>query len=122
MGISFLLRLSFAAAVLGLAGPGAASAQSSSVPSQAGEPLSPPLSYDVKTMSFERWCQETQQYPSERCDARRPADVKAFQDYRDAVERYELEYLQQVQKDEEAKSRVNRDPTQTVRSKQDALP
>ena len=77
------------------------------------QPLSAPLNYDVKNMTFELWCQETQRYPIERCQARRPADVKAFEDYRAAVERYELQYLKQIQRERQIRDAINRDPTAT---------
>jgi hypothetical protein len=86
------------------------------------QPFSGRSNYDVKDMSFDRWCQETQQYPADRCDARRPEDVKAFEDYRAVIERYELDYLKRVQQNEELQANINRDPTQTVQSRQDALP
>ena len=80
----------------------------------------PPRTYDVKNMNFDLWCQETQRYPVDRCGKRLPTDVKAFEDYRDAVERYELEYLKQVEQNRAAQERINRDPTQTERNRQDA--
>jgi hypothetical protein len=90
--------------------------------SAAAQPLSGPLNYNVKTMTFESWCQETQRYDAERCVARRPADVKAFEDYRAAVERYELQYLKQVQRDRDTRDSINRDPAQAVRGRQDSTP
>jgi len=60
------------------------------------QPLAGRSNYDIKNMSFDAWCQETQQYPTDRCDARRPEDVKAFEDYRAVIERYELDYLKRV--------------------------
>ena len=81
-----------------------------------------PSQYNVKTMDFDLWCQQTQRYAIERCTARRPEDVKAFEDYRSSVERYELDYLKQVQKDQDTLSLFNRDPLQTVRGKQDGVP
>jgi len=90
--------------------------------SAAAQPLSGPLNYNVKTMTFESWCQETQRYAADRCVARRPADVKAFEDYRAAVERYELQYLKQVQRDRETRENINRDPAQAVRGRQDSTP
>jgi len=50
--------------------------------------------YDVGTMNFDLWCQEEQQLPPDRCDKRLPDDEKAFEAYRDTVERYEIPYLQ----------------------------
>jgi len=85
----------------------------------AAQPLSSPLNYNVKTMSFELWCQDTQHYPSERCQARRPDDVAAFENYRRLIERYELDYLKRVQKDQNERTFSTRDPSQTVLDKVD---
>lgn len=81
-----------------------------------------PGPFNVKTMDFDLWCQQTQRYAVERCTARRPEDTKAFEDYRSSIERYELDYLKQVQKDQDARTRANRDPMQTVTGKQDGVP
>jgi hypothetical protein len=86
------------------------------------QPLSGPLNYDVKTLTFELWCQETQRYPAERCDARRPADLAAFEAYRASIERYELQYLKQVERERQIRDSVNRDPMQSTRSRQDSGP
>ena len=86
------------------------------------QPFAGRSNYDVKNMNFEAWCQETQQYPADRCDARRPEDVKAFEDYRAVIERYELDFLKRVQRNEELRANISRDPTQTVRGRQDGLP
>ena len=79
----------------------------------------PSLTYNVKTITYDLWCLETQHYPADRCQKRMPADVMAFEDYRDAVERYELQYLKQVEQNRAADVRANRDPMQTERTKQD---
>jgi hypothetical protein len=86
------------------------------------QPLSVRTNYDVKNMSFDRWCQEAKQYPAGRCDARRPEDVKAFENYRAIIERYELDYQKRVQHNEELQTNLNRDPTQIIQNRQDALP
>lgn len=78
--------------------------------------------YNVKNMDFDLWCQQTQRYETNRCEARRPEDVKAFEDYRTAVERYELDFLKQQQRDNQFRAQVSRDPLQNVQSKQDGLP
>jgi hypothetical protein len=78
--------------------------------------------FNVKPMDFDLWCQQTQRYEAERCVARRAEDVKAFEDYRTSIERYELDYLKQVQRDQDAQARRNRDPLQNVQGKQDGLP
>jgi len=78
--------------------------------------------YNVKPIDFDLWCQQTQRYSAERCAARRMEDVKAFEDYRTSVERYELDYLKQQQRDEDLRARTARDPLQNVQGKQDGLP
>jgi len=55
--------------------------------------------YDVKTMNFDLWCQEQAHLPVARCDKRTPEDEKTFQAYRTQIERYEVPYLQQRQRD-----------------------
>jgi hypothetical protein len=50
--------------------------------------------YDVQTINFDMWCQETQHLPADRCDKRLPSDEADFEDYRAKVEKYEIPYLQ----------------------------
>ncbi|HXC55629.1 MAG TPA: hypothetical protein VNU97_10050 [Rhizomicrobium sp.] len=50
--------------------------------------------YDVQTINFDLWCQETQHLPADRCDKRLPSDEADFEDYRAKVEKYEIPYLQ----------------------------
>jgi hypothetical protein len=78
--------------------------------------------FGVRNMDFDLWCQQTQRYDAARCSARRAEDLKAFEDYRSSIERYELDYLKQVQKDQDLRARTNRDPSQTVSGKQDGVP
>jgi hypothetical protein len=105
-------RLAVAAVLFAIAGSAPASAQ----------PLSGPLNYDVKNLTFELWCQETQRYPVQRCESRLPADLKAFEDYRAAIERYELQYLKQADRERQIRDSVNRDPTQSTTNRQDSTP
>lgn len=86
------------------------------------DPSSGQTGYNVKNMDFDLWCQQTQRYETSRCEARRSEDVKAFEDYRTAVERYELDFLKQQQRDDAFRARISRDPMQNVQSKQDGLP
>ena len=67
------------------------------------EPLTttPPLTYNIKTLSFDRWCQDEQHYPTSRCDQRLSGDVVAFEDYRARVERYDLQYEKDRTKEHE---------------------
>ena len=55
--------------------------------------------FDVKTMNFDLWCQETQHLPAARCDKRTPEDEKTFEAYRAQIERYEVPYLQKQRSD-----------------------
>lgn len=87
---------------------GAAHAQTSA---PQGEYTERPA-YDFRTMNFDLWCQETQRYPVDRCMERRADDVKAFEDYRAVIERYEMELLRQRQREAETQQRLNRDPIQ----------
>jgi hypothetical protein len=50
--------------------------------------------YNVQTINFDLWCQETQHLPADRCDKRTPEDEQAFEEYRAKVEKYEIPYLQ----------------------------
>lgn len=92
--------------------PGLASAQ----------PLSAPLNFDIRNMSFDLWCQGTQRYSAERCQARGAADQRAFQEYRAAIERFEIERLKQVRREEQIRERTGRDPTSTVANKRSGFP
>ncbi len=64
-----------------------------------------PLTYPIETLSFDRWCQEDQNLPAARCDARQPEDVAAFDAYRAQVEHYDLKY----QEDREKENRFEQD-------------
>ncbi len=78
--------------------------------------------FNVRNMDFDLWCQQTQRYAADRCSARRPEDVKAFEDYRATIERFELDFLKQQDRDQQVRTRINRDPSQTVTGKQDGFP
>ena len=106
------IRIFLVISAFTLIGPGAVFAQ----------PLSGPLNYDVKNMTFEMWCQEIQRYADDRCQARRAADLAAFENYRAAIERYELQYLKQVERERQIRDSVTRDPTQSATSRQDSVP
>ena len=49
--------------------------------------------YDVKTLNFDMWCQETARINPDRCDKRLPDDEKQFEAYRAKIEKYEVPYL-----------------------------
>ena len=50
--------------------------------------------YNVRTINFDLWCQETQHLPPDRCDKRLPQDETDYEAYRAKVEKYEIPYLQ----------------------------
>jgi hypothetical protein len=56
--------------------------------------------YDVKTMNFDLWCQETAKLNPDRCDKRLPGDEKQFETYRAKIEKYELPYLKRKESDQ----------------------
>jgi hypothetical protein len=87
----------------------------------SAQPLSVPQNYGIRTMSFDLWCQQTQRYSADRCMQRRPEDVKAFEDYRAVIERYELDYQKQIQRERDTQTFTTRDPSQTLLDKQDGL-
>lgn len=64
--------------------------------------LSTPGTFGGTTMSFEVWCQQTQRYAVDRCRARRPEDIKAYDDYRAVIERYDLQYGKEKEKERDA--------------------
>ena len=49
--------------------------------------------YDLKTLNFDLWCQETQHLAPDRCDRRSPSDDADFEAYRAKVEKYEISYM-----------------------------
>jgi hypothetical protein len=75
----------------------------------------PSRTFRVQRISFERWCQEIQRYPLVRCDARQPEDLRAFESYRTIIERYEVQLLQQREKERSVQERANQDLGSTSR-------
>jgi hypothetical protein len=57
--------------------------------------------YDVKTLNFDLWCQETAKINPDRCDKRLPEDEKQFEIYRAKIEKYEVPYLHNKQKEQQ---------------------
>lgn len=67
--------------------------------------------YDVKTINFDLWCQEQANLPAERCDKRLPGDEAQYEAYRDKVEKYEIPYLKDKQREADFNSNIlNHDP------------
>jgi hypothetical protein len=62
-----------------------------------------------EVFSFEMWCLEMRLYPSQRCDARRPDDVKAYQVYRSTTERYLENRAARDKRDQQIHDRLDRD-------------
>ena len=60
----------------------------------------------ARNLYFDMWCQE-QGYPKERCDARSPGDVEAFENYWRAVEKYEESYFYERQDYKRFKDELN---------------
>ena len=73
-------------------------AQAQDNPIVPGDPQSPGARYNVQNMNFDMWCQEQQHLPPERCDKRLPDDDAAFNSYRSKIERYEIPYLKEQQR------------------------
>lgn len=88
-----LHTLAIGAALAGLAT--AAHAQLNPTPNN---PETQGMRYNVQNMNFDMWCQEEQHLPPERCDKRLPEDDAAFSAYRSKIERYEIPYLQEQQR------------------------
>lgn len=72
------------------------------------QPLSPAPAdggrLKVQSLNFDMWCQETEKLPPERCDKRLPEDDAAFDVYRNKIEKYEVPYL----KDKQRQQSLNR--------------
>ena len=71
----------------------------------------PPLTYDVKTINFDLWCQEQAHLDPDRCDKRLPEDERQFEAFRSTIEKYELSHLQDKQKEYNVDQNIlHRDP------------
>jgi hypothetical protein len=79
-------------------------AQDMPIPSDPQGPRD--IRYDVQNMNFDMWCQEEQHLPPARCDKRLPEDDADFNAYRAKIERYEIPYLQQQQKQLQINSNI----------------
>jgi hypothetical protein len=56
--------------------------------------------YAVQDINFDLWCQETAVLPPDRCDKRTTEDEASYEAYRNAVEKYEIPYLQRKAADQ----------------------
>jgi hypothetical protein len=83
-----------------------AKAADTSAPNETG-----PTTLNVQNMTFDMWCQDTQRYSFERCQARNVKDQQDFELYRNTVENYEVQYLQDKQKDAEFQRQLTHDPS-----------
>ncbi len=70
-----------------------------------------PTTLNVQNMTFDMWCQDTQRYSYDRCQARNVKDQQDFELYRNTVENYEVQYLQDKQKDAEFQHQLMHDPS-----------
>ena len=65
------------------------------------DPQAQATRYNVQNMNFDMWCQETQHLPPDRCDKRLPQDDAAFNSYRSKIERFEIPYLKEQQRQQQ---------------------
>jgi len=56
--------------------------------------------YNVQTINYDLWCQETEGLPPDRCDKRLPEDDAKYEAYRNAVEKFEIDYLKRKDADQ----------------------
>ena len=99
------LRAVFAVAIVAAVFSGSADAQ--------------PTTYDVKTINFDLWCQEQANLPADRCDQRLPQDEERYEAFRDTIEKYEIPYLQQKQREQQIKTNIlEHDPVDNPLDKQ----
>jgi hypothetical protein len=83
---------------IGLAFAGLTTAADAQLNPTINNPESLGTRYDVQDINFDMWCQEQQHLPAARCDKRLPEDDDAFNTYRAKIERFEIPYLQQQQR------------------------
>lgn len=57
--------------------------------------------------SFDMWCLEMQLYPAKRCDARMPEDLQEYTQYRQDVEKYNVQEQAKAKRDQEILQRLN---------------
>jgi hypothetical protein len=60
----------------------------------------------ARNLYFDMWCQE-QGFSRDRCDARSPGDVEAFETYWRAVEKYEESYFYERQEYDRFRDELN---------------
>ena len=78
-----------------------------------------PTTYDVKTINFDLWCQEQANLPADRCDQRLPQDEDRYEAFRNTIEKYEIPYLQQKQREQQLNADIlERDPVDNPTDKQ----
>ena len=64
-----------------------------------------------EVLSFDMWCLEMRLYPQVRCDARGTTDVRAYEQYRTALERFLQDRAARQTRDKQIQERLNRDTT-----------
>jgi hypothetical protein len=76
------------------------------LPASAQEPR-----YDPQELNFDLWCQEQAKVPPRRCDRRTASDEKAYNAYRDRIDRFQIPYLQEKKREDQIdRSIMNSDP------------
>jgi hypothetical protein len=78
--------------------------------------------FAVTPMNFDLWCQESMGLSFDRCGKRLPADIEAFETFRDKIQSQENTHLQQKARDARIDSDilhndpVDRSPTSTLQA------
>jgi hypothetical protein len=89
-------KIAFAALLLASAGAGYESTA-----------FSAPAQEEV--FSFDMWCLEMKLYPSQRCDARHLEDMKAYEQYRADVEKFDNARNARAERDRALQQKLNPD-------------
>jgi hypothetical protein len=78
--------------------------------------------FNVTPLNFDLWCQETMGWSFDRCGKRQPADIEAFESFRDKIQAQEIPHLQQKARDARIEADilhsdpVDRSPTSTLQA------
>lgn len=105
--------------LLGL--PGLVAVLALAAPAAAQQPA--PLTYDVKTINFDLWCQEQAHLDPDRCDERRPEDEKRFEAFRATIEKYELSHLKDKEREYNFDQNIlHKDPIDEPTNQQNSAP
>jgi hypothetical protein len=86
----------------------------------AGSAQAQRRNYDIQPMNFDLWCVETMSWEGARCAKRLPADVEAFEAFRNQIEGQEIQHQQQknraarIEADILHSDPVDRSPTRSL--------